>query len=70
MLAQQHAEIRRCHGAGFVLVRQVDKGKTCAGRYLKAVIFLVIFNGYEKLVLFRLGDFRNASASKGFLVNS
>ncbi len=65
VLAQQHAEIRGSHGAGLVLVCQVNQGEGGAGREYEAYLAFCALDGQQELVLFRLGDFADPAVLYG-----
>lgn len=57
MLSKQHTEIRRGHGAWFIVARQIDERQGSACRETETLLTVFAFNRAEQLVRFRLGDF-------------
>ena len=64
MLSEEHTEIRRRHGAWFVVSGQIDQRKTGSCRNQKAVLGAEILYREQKLIIFRLGDLGDLSTGK------
>ena len=67
VLAKQHAESRRGHGAGLVASCQIDQGKRGVSRQKESVLAAVILDGQKQLVALRLGNFIDSSAQECFM---
>ena len=67
MLAQKHTEVGSRHGAGLIVLRQIDKGEGCAGRKVESFLPCRRLYGEKKFVRLRLGDLGDAPLAESFL---
>ena len=66
MLAQKHTEVGSCHGAGLIVLRQIDKREGGAGRKVESFLSCRRLYGEKKFVRLRLGDLGDAPLAESF----